>query len=145
MPLTGEYEPSKSDWARKQAERFEATNGQEANTLRGDPIVVVTSLGAKSGKLRKTPIMRIEHEGQYVAVASLGGAPRNPQWYYNFKASPFVELQDGAVRRDYDVRELEGEERERWWRIAVEQWPTYAEYQRKTERQIPLLLLTPRD
>lgn len=145
MPLTGEYEPSPSTWAREQAERYEATDGQEANTLRGDPIVVITSLGAKSGKLRKTPLMRVEHDGQYLAVASLGGAPQHPQWYFNFLASPFVELQDGAVRRDYDVREVTGAERDRWWAIAVGQWPTYAEYQAKTERLIPLLLLTPRD
>jgi F420H(2)-dependent quinone reductase len=109
MPLKGEYAPSDSEWARHQAERFEATNGAEANTIRGVPIVVVTSLGRRSGKLRKTPLIRVEHDGEYLAVASKGGHHEHPTWYWNVLESPFVELQDGATRRDYEVRELSGE------------------------------------
>jgi F420H(2)-dependent quinone reductase len=145
MPLTGEYAPSPSDWAREQAETYEATNGAEGNLLRGVPIVVYTSVGASSGKLRKTPLMRVEHGGQYLAVASKGGAPDHPAWYRNFLTSPFVEVQDGAQRLDCSVRELEGAEREEWWARSLEVWPDYAEYQRTTERLIPLLLLTPLD
>jgi len=145
MPLTGEYAPSPSDWAREQAETYEATNGIEGNLLRGVPIVVYTSVGASSGKLRKTPLMRVEHGGQYLAVASKGGAPDHPAWYRNFLTSPFVEVQDGAQRLDCSVRELEGAERDPWWARALEVWPDYAEYQRSTERLIPLLLLTPLD
>ncbi len=143
MPLTGEYAPSPSDWAREQAETYEATDGAEGNLLRGVPIVVYTSVGASSGKLRKTPLMRVEHDGRYLAVASKGGAPDNPAWYRNFLTSPFVEVQDGAQRYDCSVRELEGAEREEWWPRALEVWPDYAEYQRNTDRLIPLLLLTP--
>jgi deazaflavin-dependent oxidoreductase (nitroreductase family) len=143
MPLTGEYAPSTSDWAREQAERFEASGGTEANTLRGVPIIVMTSLGARSGKLRKTALMRVEHEGSYAVVASKGGAPEHPTWYHNLVAHPLVELQDGPVRRDYSVRELEGAERAAWWQRAVEVWAPYADYQTKTDRLIPVLLLTP--
>ncbi|SHM99309.1 deazaflavin-dependent oxidoreductase, nitroreductase family [Cryptosporangium aurantiacum] len=145
MPLTGEYEPSTSDWARKQAETFEASNGAEANELRGVPIILVTSVGAKSGKLRKTPLMRVEHEGQYAVVASKGGAPEHPVWYYNLVKNPHVELQDGAVRKDYEAREATGEERAVWWERSVAVWPDYAEYQKKTDRQIPVFVLTPID
>ena len=141
MPLTGEYEPSTSDWSRKQTEAFEASNGQEANTLRGRPIVVLTSVGAKSGNLRKSSLMRVEHDGVYAVVASLGGAPTNPVWYYNLKANPHVELQDGAVRKDYTAREVTGEEKAVWWERAVAAWPDYAAYQQKTERQIPVFVL----
>jgi len=143
MPLTGEYAPSTSDWAREQAERFEASGGTEANTLQGVPIIVMTSLGAKSGKLRKTALMRVEHEGSYAVVASKGGAPEHPTWYHNLVAHPLVELQDGPVKRDYAVRELSGAERETWWARAVEVWGPYADYQTKTDRLIPVLLLTP--
>lgn len=142
MPLTGEYAPSTTDWARKQAELFERTNGAKGNTIMGLPIVVLTTLGAKSGKLRKTPVMRVEHEGQYVVVASLGGAPKNPSWYHNVVDAPLVELQDGPVRKDYTPRELSGEERELWWARAVEAYPPYASYAEKTERVIPVFLLT---
>ncbi len=143
MPLTGEYAPSTSEWARKQAEAFEASDGAEANTLRGKPIILLTSVGAKSGKLRKTALMRVEHEGEYVVVASKGGAPEHPVWYYNLKQQPLVELQDGAERHDYIARELEpGAERDAWWERAVEAWPDYADYQTKTDRLIPLFLLT---
>jgi deazaflavin-dependent oxidoreductase (nitroreductase family) len=143
MPLTGEYEPSTAEWARKQVELFEATDGREGNTLRGRPIIVLTSVGAKSGKLRKTPLMRVEHEGEYAVVASLGGAPRHPVWYFNLVANPHVELQDGAHRRDFTAREITGEEKALWWQRAVATWPDYAAYQEKTDRSIPVFVLTP--
>ncbi|GAA4379873.1 nitroreductase family deazaflavin-dependent oxidoreductase [Agromyces bauzanensis] len=142
MPLVGEYEPSISEWARVQAETFEASNGDEANTLRGRPIIVMTSKGAKTGKLRKTALMRVEHDGQYAVVASRGGSPAHPTWYWNLKKHSHVELQDGAEKHDYEARELEGEERGIWWRRANETWPSYDEYQTKTGRQIPVFLLT---
>ncbi|WP_306208299.1 nitroreductase family deazaflavin-dependent oxidoreductase [Actinoplanes sp. RD1] len=142
MPLTGEYAPSPSDWAREQAEQFEASNGTEAQFLRGKPIIVLTSVGAKSGKLRKTPLMRVEHDGEYAVVASLGGAPKHPVWYWNLVKNPHVELQDEAEKHDYVAREVHGEEREAWWARAVEAWPPYADYQTKTERVIPVFVLT---
>jgi F420H(2)-dependent quinone reductase len=145
MPLTGEYEPSTAGWARKQAERYEASNGAEAAELRGRPIIVLTSVGAKSGKLRKTALMRVEHDGIYAVVASLGGAPRNPVWYYNLKANPQVELQDGPTKRDYEAREVMGDEKSTWWDRAVEAWPDYANYQTRTKRQIPVFVLEPID
>ena len=141
MPLTGEYAPSTAGWARKQVERYEATNGEEANDLRGRPIIVLTSLGAKTGKLRKTPLMRVEHEGLYAVVASQGGAPKHPVWYFNLKANPLVELQDGPTKRDYLARELGGDEKAVWWERAVETWPDYARYQLRTKRQIPVFVL----
>ena len=144
MPLTGEYEPSTSKWAREQAERFEASGGTEANTLRGLPIIVLTSVGARTGKLRKTALMRVEHDGRYAVVASKGGAPEHPVWYWNLVKQPHVELQDGPVRKDYDARVLEGAEREQWWARAVEAYPDYAEYQTRTDREIPVFLLEPR-
>lgn len=143
MPLTGEYEPSPSNWARKQAEEFEASGGMKANTLRGMPIILLTTVGAKSGKLRKTPLMRVEHEGAYAVVASLGGAPRHPVWYYNIVEHPHVELQDGPVTKDYLAREVTGEEKAVWWERAVAAYPDYADYQAKTEREIPVFVLTP--
>ena len=142
MPLEGEYEPSTSGWARRQAEEFESSAGTKANTLRGRPIIVMTSIGAKTGKLRKTALMRVEHDGQYAVVASQGGAQKHPTWYWNLRKHPHVELQDGAEKHDYEARELEGEERETWWRRANETWPDYDRYQTKTERQIPVFLLT---
>lgn len=145
MPLTGEYEPSPSEWAREQAETYEATGGADANTLRGVPIIVLTSVGAKSGKLRKTPLMRVEHEGEYAIVASMGGAPQHPTWYHNLKANPHVELQDGPEKKDYLAREVTGEEKATWWERAVAVWPDYQEYQDKTDRQIPVFVLTPMD
>jgi len=144
VPLTGEYAPSPSDWARKQAELFESTAGAEGNTLRGRPIILLTSLGARSGKIRKTPLMRVEHEGEYAVVASQGGAPTHPTWYHNLVANPHVELQDGAVRKDYVAREATGEERAVWWQRATANWPDYDEYQKKTDRVIPLFVLTPK-
>ena len=143
MPLTGEYEPSTAGWARKQAERYEASGGEDAGDLRGRPIIVLTSVGAKTGKLRKTALMRVEHGGLYAVVASLGGAARNPVWYYNLKKDPHVELQDGASTRDYMAREVSGDEKAVWWERAVETWPDYAKYQTRTDRQIPVFVLEP--
>lgn len=143
MPLTGEYAASTSDRARKQAEAFEASDGREANTLRGVPIILLTSVGARSGKLRKTPLMRVEHDGEYAVVASQGGAPEHPTWYHNLVANPHVELQDGAVRKDYLAHEATGAERDAWWARAVEVWPDYAQYQTRTDRLIPVFVLTP--
>ena len=144
MPLTGTYVPSTSEWARKQAERFEASNGAEANTLRGVPIILLTTVGAKTGALRKTPLMRVEHDGQYAVVASQGGAPTHPVWFHNIVKNPHVELQDGADRADYDAHLAEGDERAIWWERAVAVWPDYAEYQKKTDREIPVFVLTRR-
>jgi deazaflavin-dependent oxidoreductase (nitroreductase family) len=143
MPLTGEYEPGTSAWSRKQVELDEATNGEEGSDLRGMPVIVLTSVGAKTGKLRKTALMRVERGGVYAVVASLGGAPKNPVWYYNLKKNPHVELQDRAAKRDYTAREVTGDEKAVWWKRAVEAWPDYANYQAKTERQIPVFLLEP--
>ncbi|MEP6482532.1 MAG: nitroreductase family deazaflavin-dependent oxidoreductase [Rhodoglobus sp.] len=141
MPLIGEYEPSTSEWSRKQTELYEATEGREGGLLRGRPIIVLTTVGAKTGNLRKTALMRVEHDGDYAAVASLGGAPKPPVWYYNVLANPHVELQDGATHRDYLAREVTGEERSLWWDRAVETWPDYATYQTKTDRQIQVFVL----
>jgi len=141
MPLTGEYEPSTAAWARKQAERYEASGGAEATDLRGRPIIVLTSVGARTGKLRKTALMRVEHDGDYAVVASQGGAAKHPVWYHNLKANPHVELQDGQTRKDYLARELTGDEKATWWERAVETWPDYAKYQIKTSRQIPVFVL----
>ena len=145
MPLEGEYAPSTSGWARKQAEAFEASDGAEANTLRGRPIIVLTTVGSKSGKLRKTALMRVEHDGRYAVVASKGGSPEHPVWYHNLLANPHVELQDGTVTREFDARELTGDERREWWERSVAAFPPYAEYQKKTERLIPVFVLEPRE
>lgn len=145
MVIEGEYVPSPAKWVRDQVEEFEASNGARANTLPGtdDPIVVVTNKGARSGKVRKTPLMRVERDGVYVAVASKGGAPEHPVWYHNFVAHPEVELQDGPVRKTYRAELVEGEERADLWQLAVDTWGTYAEYQQKTDREIPLFKLVP--
>jgi F420H(2)-dependent quinone reductase len=143
MPLTGEYAPSTSAWARKQAEAFEASDGAKANELQGKPIIVLTSVGAKSGKLRKNALMRVEHEGAYAVVASKGGAPEHPNWYHNLVANPQVELQDGAVKRDYLAREVTGDEKALWWERATQVWPQYDGYQAKTDRPIPVFVLEP--
>ncbi|MET1051556.1 MAG: nitroreductase family deazaflavin-dependent oxidoreductase [Mycetocola sp.] len=145
MPLTGEYEPSTSDWARKQAELYESSGGTEGTTLRGLPVVILTTVGAKSGKLRKTALMRVEHDGEYAVVASLGGAPKHPVWYFNLVKEPHVELQDGPEKHDYTAREVSGEERALWWDRAIEAFPSYADYQTKTERLIPVFVLARRD
>ena len=143
MPLTGEYEPSSASWARDQVETYEGSGGTSGTELNGKPVIILTSVGAKSGKLRKTPLMRVEHDGEYAVVASLGGAPRHPVWYYNLVANPNVELQDGPAKKEYLAREVHGAEREAWWERAVAAWPDYAEYQTKTARVIPVFVLTP--
>ena len=143
MPLEGEYEPSTQKWVRDQVELYERTGGREGNTLldRGLPVVIFSTRGAKSGKVRKQPLMRVEHDGAYAVVASLGGAPTHPVWYHNAVAHPRVELQDGPQRWDAVAREVTGEEKARWWERAVAVWPDYAEYQTKTDRQIPVVVL----
>ncbi|MFI0216580.1 nitroreductase family deazaflavin-dependent oxidoreductase [Streptomyces lydicus] len=143
MPLEGEYEPSPTPWVREQVERYESSGGTEGTTMRGLPVIVLTTRGAKTGKLRKSPLMRVEHDGTYAAVASLGGAPQHPVWYHNVVADPRVELQDGPVRQDMTAREVTGEEKARWWARAVEAFPDYADYQEKTERVIPVFVLEP--
>ena len=143
MPLQGEYEPSPAQWVRDQVQEYESSGGTRATLLRGVPVVVITSVGASSGKLRKNPVMRVEHDGVYAAVASKGGAPEHPAWYRNLVEHPLVELQDGPSRGDYLARETSGEERALWWGRAVEVWPDYAEYQTKTDREIPVLVLEP--
>jgi deazaflavin-dependent oxidoreductase (nitroreductase family) len=143
MPLTGEYAPSTSPWARNQAELYEATNGAEGNLMQGKPVIVLTSVGARTGMLRKTALMRVEHDGVYAVVASKGGAPEHPVWYYNLTAHPHVELQDGAEKRDYLAREVTGDEKALWWQRSLEVWPAYADYQTKTERPIPVFVLEP--
>ncbi|ARH89836.1 MULTISPECIES: nitroreductase family deazaflavin-dependent oxidoreductase [Streptomyces] len=143
MPLEGEYEPSPTPWVREQVERYESSGGTEGTTMRGLPVIVLTTRGAKTGKLRKSPLMRVEHDGKYAAVASLGGAPQHPVWYHNIVADPRVELQDGPVRQDMTAREVTGEEKARWWARAVEAFPDYADYQEKTERVIPVFVLEP--
>jgi deazaflavin-dependent oxidoreductase (nitroreductase family) len=148
MPLIGEYEPSPSAWVREQVEEYEKSGGQRANTLRdtGLPVIIVTARGNRTGKIRKLALMRVEHEGQYALIASKGGAPSNPLWYRNVTAdSEAVMIQDGRQPHDVTVRELSGAEREKWWTRAVAAYPPYAEYQQKTERQIPVLLATRRD
>ncbi|MBQ1122920.1 nitroreductase family deazaflavin-dependent oxidoreductase [Streptomyces sp. B15] len=143
MPIEGEYEPSPEQWVRDQVELYERSGGTEGTTMRGMPVVVLTTKGAKSGKVRKTPLMRVEHDGKYAVVASLGGAPTHPVWYHNVVADPRVELQDGPVRQDMTAREVTGEEKAVWWKRAVEAYPDYADYQRKTDREIPVFVLEP--
>jgi deazaflavin-dependent oxidoreductase (nitroreductase family) len=143
MSLNGEYAPSASEWVRDHVQRYEASGGTEGTTLQGKPVVIVTSLGAKSGKIRKTPLMRVEHGGKYAVVASQGGAPKHPVWYYNLVAHPEVEVQDGPIKQAMVAREVSGEEKAAWWDRAVEAWPDYAEYQTKTDRQIPVFVLEP--
>ena len=143
MTLQGEYAPSPSTWVREQVELYESSGGTAGTTLRGLPVVIVTSVGAKSGKIRKTPLMRVEHAGSYAAVASQGGAPEHPTWYFNLVAHPEVELQDGPTRRRYIARLVEGEEKAEWWDRAVEAFENYADYQERTEREIPLFVLDP--
>lgn len=141
MPLTGEYAPSPSKWSADQAALIESSGGTRGTTLNGRPVILLTTVGAKTGKLRKTPLMRVEHDGEYAVVASLGGAPRNPIWYYNVKANPHVELQDGPQKWDMRAREVTGEEKALWWERAVQAYPPYAEYQAKTDREIPVFVL----
>ncbi|SED36088.1 deazaflavin-dependent oxidoreductase, nitroreductase family [Streptomyces sp. 2224.1] len=143
LPLQGEYEPSPEQWVRDQVEEYEGSGGTKGTTIHGLPVVVLTTRGAKSGKIRKSPLMRVEHDGAYAAVASMGGAPRHPVWYHNVVADPRVELQDGPVRQDMTAREVTGEEKALWWGRAVEAYPDYADYQKKTDRQIPVFVLEP--
>jgi F420H(2)-dependent quinone reductase len=146
MTLEGEYEPSPSQWVRDQVEAYEASGGQRGNTLAdtGLPVVIVTTKGNKSGKIRKTPLMRVEHDGEYLLVASKGGAPQHPVWYHNLQADPHaVTIQDGPEPFAVEVRELDGgAERAQWWDRAVAAFPPYAEYQQKTDRTIPVFLAT---
>ena len=145
MPLIGEYEPSTQQWVRDQVEQYESSGGTEATTLRDSdwPVIILTTTGAKSGKIRKTALMRVEHDGAYAVVASLGGAPKHPVWYFNVVADPHVELQDGPVRQDMTAREVTGAEKATWWERAVAAYPPYAEYQEKTSREIPVFVLEP--
>jgi deazaflavin-dependent oxidoreductase (nitroreductase family) len=141
MPLQGEYEPSPEQWVRDQVEEYEGSGGTSGTTMRGMPVVVLTTKGAKSGKLRKIPLMRVEHDGRYAVVASLGGAPKHPVWYYNVIADPHVELQDGPVKQDMRAREVTGQEKAEWWERAVAAYPDYADYQKKAGREIPVFVL----
>jgi deazaflavin-dependent oxidoreductase (nitroreductase family) len=143
MPLDGEYEPSPRQRSRDQVAEYESSGGERGNTMRGLPIVILTTRGAHSGKLRKIPLMRVEHDGRYAVVASLGGAPQNPVWYHNLKADPHVELQDGPEPRDMVAREVSGAEKAQWWERAVAAFPDYADYQRRTDREIPVFVLEP--
>ncbi|MEU2034522.1 nitroreductase family deazaflavin-dependent oxidoreductase [Nocardia amamiensis] len=144
MPLSGEYQRGTAGWAADQAERIMKSGGTKGTTIMGMPVVLLTTIGNKTGKLRKTPLMRVEHDGEYAVVASLAGAPNHPVWYYNIIANPNVELQDGTVTNDYTAREVFGEEKALWWERAIAAYPPYADYQRKTTREIPVLVLTPR-
>jgi deazaflavin-dependent oxidoreductase (nitroreductase family) len=145
MALDGEYEPSPAQWVRDQVAEYERSGGQKANTLRdtGLPVVIVTTRGNQSGKIRKMALMRVEHDGQYALVASLGGAPKHPVWYYNLKANPDrVVIQDGPQPHDFHVREVTGDEKAEWWERAVAAYPPYADYQKKTDRRIPVFVAT---
>ncbi|HEU5471501.1 MAG TPA: nitroreductase family deazaflavin-dependent oxidoreductase [Actinophytocola sp.] len=143
MPLNGEYVPSPNEWVREHVEKYESSGGTEGNTMQGKPVIILTTQGARTGNIRKTPLMRVEHDGRYAVVASLGGAPKHPVWYHNLVANPTAELQDGAVKREMTAREVTGEEKSLWWDRAVQAWPDYAEYQTKTDRQIPVFVLEP--
>ena len=145
MPIDGEYEPSSSAWVRDQVEEYESSGGTRGTTLAdtGLPVVVITNLGARSGKVRKTPLMRVEHDGEYAVVASLGGAPKNPVWYYNVVANPHVELQDGPAKQDYQAREVDGAEYDLWFERSTEVWPDYNEYKKKPDRKMPIFVLPP--
>jgi deazaflavin-dependent oxidoreductase (nitroreductase family) len=147
MSLEGRYEPSPSEWVRDQVALYEGSGGTEGTTLRdtGLPVVIVTTRGNKSGTIRKTPLMRVEHDGEYALVASQGGAPKHPVWYYNLKADPdSVTIQDGPEPLAVTVREVEGDERAEWWERAVAAFPPYAQYQLKTERVIPVFVASKR-
>jgi deazaflavin-dependent oxidoreductase (nitroreductase family) len=143
MPLDGEYELSPSAWVRDQTLKILETGTTESVDIKGRAVVLITTRGAKTGKLRRVPLMRVEHDGTYAIVASLGGAPKNPVWYYNVKADPHVELQDGTVSRDYRAREVTGDEKAIWWERAVATYADYADYQKKTDRQIAVFVLEP--
>jgi deazaflavin-dependent oxidoreductase (nitroreductase family) len=141
MPLEGEYEPSPWDLVADQVRQYEESGGTQGNTLEGKPVVILTTRGAKTGKLRKTPLMRVEHDGAYAVVASMGGAPKHPVWYHNLVANPEVTVQDGSDVLDLRAREVTGEEKATWWRYATEVWPDYDKYQASTDREIPVFVL----
>jgi deazaflavin-dependent oxidoreductase (nitroreductase family) len=141
MPIQGDYEPSAWKFAADQVALYEATGGVEGGALQGKPVIILTTRGRHSGKVRKTPLMRVEHNGTYAIVASMGGAPKHPVWYLNVIASPGVTLQDGPNVHEMLAREVQGDEKARWWALAVAAWPAYAEYQTKTDRQIPVVVL----
>lgn len=145
MPIEGEYEPSSLQWVRDQVAEYEASGGQRANTLRdtGIPIVIVSMHGQASGKVRKIGLMRVEHDGRYALIASYGGRPDNPVWYHNLVADPNVTIQDGPEPKDYVVREVFGDERDEWFRRGEAVFPTYTEYQAKTDRVIPVFVAEP--
>jgi len=143
MSLNGEYEPSPSQWVRDQVQEYEGSGGTSGTTMRDMPVIIVTTRGAKSGKLRKVPLMRVEHDGEYAAVASMGGAAKNPVWYFNLVADPQVEVRDGTVVQTMMAREVTGEEKAIWWERCVAAFPDYADYQARTERSIPVFVLTP--
>jgi len=145
MPVEGDYQPSPRAWVRDQVELYESSGGTRGTTLRdtGLPVVIITNRGARTGAVHKTPVMRVEHGGRYAAVASQGGAPSHPFWYYNLRAHPRVQLQDGPDTQDMTAREVSGGERAQWWERAVAAYPPYAEYQQKTSRQIPVFVLEP--
>jgi deazaflavin-dependent oxidoreductase (nitroreductase family) len=143
MPLNGEYELSPEGWVRNQTEKIFETGTTESVDIKGMPVILLTTRGAKTGKLRKVPLMRVEHDGVYAIVASLGGAPKHPVWYHNVKAESHVELQDGTETKDFRAREITGEEKALWWERAVAAFPDYADYQKKTDRQIPVFVLEP--
>lgn len=143
MALNGEYVPPTMDWVREHVDQIESSGGSEGMTMQGVPVIMLRHRGAKTGAVRKSPLIKVEHEGRYAAVASLGGAPKHPQWYFNLKAHPEIELQDGTETKQLVAREVTGDEKSRWWKYAAEVFPTYDEYQSKTDREIPLFVLEP--
>ncbi|HZJ05992.1 MAG TPA: nitroreductase family deazaflavin-dependent oxidoreductase [Nocardioidaceae bacterium] len=143
MTPHAEYAPSPRQWVREQVALYEGSGGTEGTTMRGMPVVIITSIGATTGKIRKIPLMRVEHEGSYAAVASQGGAPKHPTWYFNLVTDPRVEVQDGPVKQQMLAREVSGEEKAQWWERAVAAFPDYADYQEKADREIPLFVLDP--
>ena len=143
MPTHGDYELSPTEWVRDQTEQILSTGTTDGVHVLDRPVVLITMRGAKSGKLRKVPLMRVEHDGVYAVVASKGGAPQHPVWYHNLKANPVVDLQDGTITRDFRAREVDGEERDIWWKRSVDAYPPYADYQKKTDRLIPVFVLEP--
>ena len=143
MALNGEYVPPTMDWVREHVDQIESSGGSEGMTMQGVPVIMLRHRGAKTGAVRKSPLIKVEHEGRYAAVASLGGAPKHPQWYFNLKAHPEIELQDGTETKQLVAREVTGDEKSRWWKYAAEIFPTYDEYQSKTDREIPVFVLEP--
>lgn len=143
MALNGEYVPPTMDWVREHVDQIESSGGSEGMSMQGVPVIMLRHRGAKSGAVRKSPLIRVEHDGRYAAVASLGGAPKHPQWYFNLRANPEIELQDGTETKQLVAREVTGDEKARWWKYAAEIFPTYDEYQSKTDREIPVFVLEP--